>query len=218
MRCHEAQRQLDQMGKTDENMELVQHLNTCEDCRDYAQKRHLVSLLASLPVRQPAPGFEDRVLGNALRRRGTGRVQTRWAMATAASVLLAVFLTMQYMPGDDPGNAVDAVETAIVEARPLETRQVNLRLNSRRTMSDAIIRVQLDDHLELEGYTGVQNLEWRTTLKNGANQLSLPVRLLKNQSGTMTVMLEHKGASKRFSIKINPAPRDDDRGHSLTMA
>lgn len=217
MHCHEAQRQLETRDRIAAGSELEEHLSTCEDCREYARESRLVTLLQSLPVREPASGFEDRVIHNALRPAGNHRVHARWAIASAASVILAVFLTMQYFPGSGQSESVKQVQSTVVEVKPGETHYVNVRLNSPRTMSDALVKVRLDDNVELDGYQGIRNLEWRTTIKSGANQLSLPVRLLEKNSGTMTVVLEHGGARKRFSIQVNAAP-DSENGHTLTMA
>lgn len=219
MHCNEAKRQLDALGDIENlDMELAEHLRNCDDCHEYARERQLIALLASLPVRQPAPGFEDRVIRKALAGTAApeGRLHVRWALATAASVIVAVLLTLQFYPiGSDRGPAGD-IRAAVVEAQPQQTRMVNVRFNSPRELNDARITVQLDDNLALDGYEGVHHLQWQATLKNGDNRLSLPIQLIRGQSGRVTITVEHGNASKRFSVLVNAAP--DNGGQKLSMA
>ncbi|MFP3983753.1 MAG: anti-sigma factor family protein [Desulfurivibrionaceae bacterium] len=219
MHCKEVKLQLDALDWTEEidpGGDLRDHLNECDACRDYARERRLVNLLASLPVRQPAPGFEDRVIRKALTGKGTPRMPKRWALATAAGIFLAVLLTLQFYPGGGTHGPVQSAQNAVVEVQPQETRMVNLRLTSPRNLSDALITVELDDNLELEGYRGVNNLQWRSSFQSGENRLALPVRLLEKHSGKVTVVLEHGGVSRRFSVLIN-AVSDDER-ETITKA
>ncbi len=222
MRCNEARQQLDRLdwsGEAGIAGDLLTHLNDCDACRDHARERQLVGLLASLPIRRAAPGFEDRVMDRALA--GNARVQAgmhaRWALATAASVLLAVFLTLQFHPSgiNEP---VPSVEGAVIEVRPLETRIVTVRLTSPGELRNVLLTVQLDENLELEGYAGIHDLTWRTTLESGPNELALPVRLLAEDSGMLTVLLQHGDTAKRFSVRVNAAVDNDHRGPKLTMA
>jgi len=207
MHCTEARQQLEQADRAAVRSELEAHLQDCEDCRDYARERHLVELLASLPVREPAPGLEDRVLQQALGRSrpSAAGVHVRWALATAASVVLAVVVTLQFQFVGGERTSGGSVRTAVVEVLPRETRMIRVRLDSLRALKDARITVQLEENLALEGYEGIHHLQWRTTLKDGTNQLSLPVRLLEGQSGQVTVIVEHGNARKHFSIQINAA-------------
>lgn len=219
MHCNEAQQQLEHLDRVDEvaaGSELEAHLQECEACRDYARERQLVELLASLPVREPEPGLEDRVLRQALGRSrpSAAGVHLRLALATAASVALAVLVTLQFHSQGDATEPVEAIQTAVVKAQLQQTRMVDVLFTSPRRLDDALITVQLEDNLALEGYNGIHNLQWRTTLKSGHNKLSLPVRLLQGESARLTVVVEHEGARKRFTVLVDAAP--DDGGQTLS--
>lgn len=220
MHCNEARQLLDGAGAaTPEASGLAEHLQECGTCRDYARERRLVTLLAELPVREPLPGMEARVMQKALGRPrpAASGVHARWALATAASVILAVLVTLQFYPaGGHMPDAVPAgaagtaapgpIQPAVVRVLPGQTHKVDVLLTSARALDDATIKVELDDNLALEGYRDVHNLEWRASLKSGANRLSLPVRLLQGHSGKITVTVEHGGSSKRFSVEVTAGP------------
>lgn len=220
MRCDEARAQLEtRAGEVEAGGALGRHLEACEACRDVARERRLVGLLATLPVPEPFPGFEDRVLRRALAR-GRGRsavasLHTRWALATAASVVVAVLVTFQFYPAGNERGGVTDLRTAVVEVPPQQTRTVTVRLTSPRALEDALITVELDENLALEGYRDVTRLQWRTALQRGANQLALPVRLLQGRSGNLTVTVEHGGSHKRFSVRVDAAPGNGDQTLSM---
>ncbi|MEX2488210.1 MAG: hypothetical protein WD356_01630 [Pseudomonadales bacterium] len=223
MQCNDARQQLDKLARPGDpgaDDALAAHLRECDDCRDYAREQQLIDLLASMPIRPPAPGFEERVMENALagKSRETGRTpaqrgtHVRWFMATAASVLLAVILTMQFNPGEDGDQVVS------VKVRPGVTQMVTVRLTSPTELANALLTLQLDENLELEGRAGVHEMQWRTTLKSGPNDLSLPVRLLDKNSGMVTIALKHGETTKRFSVRVDAAVEKDNSGDKLTMA
>jgi hypothetical protein len=76
----------------DERADALDHIDSCRRCRDMVDKLSTtvdtISLLA--PMADPAPGFEERVLGRIEfedRRRSRRRVPT-WAVAAAAAVVV----------------------------------------------------------------------------------------------------------------------------------
>ena len=144
-----------------------------------------------------------------LKREQPGRhVHFPWALATAASVLFAVLLTLQLSPDEHLSATSRNVHASTIEITPGQLRMVNVMLASPRRMEGAVITVQWDDNLEIDGYEGLTRLQWRTNLKDGHNQLSLPVQLLQGHSGNLTVTVEHEGASKHFAVKVNAAGDD----------
>lgn len=221
MHCYDARQLLDKPGgAADGGSELAEHLSGCEACRDYARERRLVTLLAELPVPEMLPGMEERLIQRALSRDNENpatRLHVRWALATAASVILAVLVTLQFYPADSGHERTPAaaIQAAVVQVVPQQTHMVNVLFTSPRELNDALIRVQMDDNLALQGYRNVHDLKWHTTLKSGANRLSLPVTLLQGRSGKITVTVMHDGKSKRFTINVTAAP--EQRGQKLSM-
>lgn len=213
MNCNEAKQLLDRTGGTPAACgELAEHLKGCEACRDHARERQLVALLADLPVRQPRPGMEARVMQRALGRHGSAApVHLRWALATAASVILAVIVTLQFYPataGRKPAPA-GALQPAVVQVTPQQTHMVKVLLTTPRALKDTEITVRLDDNLSLQGYDDVHELKWRASLKRGTNRLSLPVQLLRGGSGKITVTVRHGGGSKHITVNVTAAPEQN---------
>jgi len=220
MHCENARELLD---KTDPHetvaadRELARHLRGCGACREYGRDRRLVMLMASLPVREPAPGFENRVLARVPGKRPASntRLHVRWALAAAASMVLAVFVTLQFYP-DGVGESYEPVAAPVtVSLPPHQVGTVDILLASPREMVGAQITVRLDDSLELDGYSGVRDLQWHTTLKAGSNRLSLPVRLSGAAQGLITVTVEHGGARKRLSVLVKSRPGSNDQHLSM---
>jgi hypothetical protein len=84
-------------------------------------------------------------------------------------------------------------------------RQVELLMVSDKALPDAVITVQLDEHVALAGYSGISKLRWQSPIGAGSNQLSLPVQLLGDRGGVIVVEVESGGARKRVTFAIQPA-------------
>jgi len=214
MHCNEAKLKLESLPDTDTirgQGDLMNHLNECEACSDLAREKQLLQLLAEMPVSQPIPGFEQRVLQNAHRKYPSARssVHIRWALATAASVTLAVLLTVQFYPAGIQEPSESAASAPIVSLQPYQSRMVDILLASPREMEGAQITVHLDQSLELAGYAGIRDLRWQANLKSGNNKLSLPVHLLKAETGVITITVEHDGASKQLSVLVDAQSGDN---------
>jgi hypothetical protein len=82
---------------------------------------------------------------------------------------------------------------------------VDLLMVSGRALPDAVITVQLDEHVALAGYPGVNRLRWQAPISSGNNQLSLPVQLRGDHGGTVVVEVEADGARKRMTFAVQPA-------------
>lgn len=163
----------------------------------------LISRLRQMPVPPPSAGFEARVLAAAHARIGDGRrnLHTGWALATAASIALAVLVTLQVAerPAPEP-SAVPQV--AVVEARPKSVRIVDVVFRSAHAIENATLTIELAPNLALENRPDVQSLSWQTELKAGANKLSLPVRLLDGQAGNMMITLQHGTERQQMTVHI----------------
>jgi len=218
MHCNEARQQLDSLGNAaDTGSDLRDHLQKCDTCHNYAREKQLIWLLTDLPVREPRSGMEEKVLQRALGQAvsSPAGLHVRWALVTAASVVLAVVITLQFYPAGSGPTQARAIQAAVVEVQPQQTHMVNVLLTSPRVLEGAHISVQLDDNLVLEGYENVRNLKWRTSIKKGANKLSLPVQLQRGHSGRITVTVEHNGSSKSFSVDVTAKPGEHTQKLSM---
>lgn len=227
MNCEQARQQLEQCTAARVNLELVllAHLRNCDACRVHAEKYRLLGLLRSLPVREPSAEFEQRVLQAALARFPKKRrsPHAAWATALAASVTLAVAVTLRLtnsgpaaqMPSDDTRTvatlaATDSIPTFTVSARPMETRMVDVVLDSKHALQDATFVVTLDENLRLENRPLTRELRWQANVQAGGNKLSLPVQLFNAADGEMIVTLEHGDMRQQVKVHV----REDESSRS----
>lgn len=211
MQCTEARDQLDQAAQAKAPAfaaDLREHLAGCLSCRDYAEDGRLQRLLRALPVPPPSEGFAERALDRAWQAkagrealRGPG---TAWRLGLAATLVLAVGVAFK-TPWRAPEPAVADLPVQTVQVAPQSVRQVELLMVSGKALPDAVITVQLDEHVTLAGYPGVNRLRWEAPISAGNNQLSLPVRLQGDRGGVIVVEVEADGARKRMTFAVQPA-------------
>lgn len=205
MKCDRARNLIEQETVTDhaDAAALREHLQECKDCRADAEDRQLVAGLRSLPVPSPGAGYEQRVMSAALDRFPRHRMphHAAWFTAMAASVCLAVVLTLQLAVPERTPRA-SAVPSFTVTARPHETRVIDVVLDTKRPLSGATLMVSLGDGLELENRPRTRELRWTTDIKAGGNKLSLPVKLLDENGGDVIVILEHGELNKQVRVRV----------------
>lgn len=226
MNCEQVRQQLEQRtaGTADLELVLLAHLRNCDACRDHAEECRLVGLLSSLPVREPSANFEQRALQAALARFPEKRrsPHAAWAMALAASVTLAVAVTLRLttsgpaapMPTNETRTVAAPVATDMptftVSARPMETRVVDVVLDSKHALQDATFVVTLDENLRLENRPLTRELRWQANVQAGGNKLSLPVQLFNAAYGEMIVTLEHGDMRQQVKVHV----REDNSSRS----
>lgn len=206
MKCDQARNLLEQEIVTDhaDAAALREHLQECTDCRADAEDRQLVAGLRSLPVPSPGAGFEQRVMGAALDRFPRRRMphHAAWFTAMAASVCLAVVLTLQLAVPPERTPRASAIPSFTVTARPHETRVIDVVLDTKQPLSGATLMVSLGDGLQLENRPRTRELRWTTDLEAGGNQLSLPVQMLDENGGDIIVTLEHGELSRQVRVRV----------------
>lgn len=209
MQCTEARIQLEQTVQAGQAPAagLHGHLAGCADCRDYAAALRLERQLKALPVPPLSEGFAERALDKAWQAKA-GREALRgsgaaWRLGLAASLLLALGVVFK-TPWRGPEPSVPDMPAQVVQVAPLSVRQVELLMVSGKALPDAVITVQLDEHVALAGYPGVNSLRWQAPISAGNNQLSLPVQLLGDSGGVIVVEVEAGGARKRMSFAVQP--------------
>ncbi len=165
-----------------------------------------------MPVPDPDPGFVDRVLTRASAgelpretrapRGPLARPATWWAAAGGALAATLVWAVLFFARPEAPQqpNVVLALN---------ESREVSLVIDSERDLENAIIRVYVMGSVGLEGYQDQQEIEWLTSLTQGANLLSLPVIGLSPGEGSVVAVIEHDGRTRRVSVAMQVLPRGD---------
>lgn len=222
MNCEQAQRQLctavDFVATVPEGA-LLAHLQQCPLCRALAEEQRLQSLLHSLPVPRPSPGFAERALEQAWQQhvaQGESRDPSsrrgaiaRWPMAAAASVLavaggFALLLNQLPEQHNDVQVAANSAPAAdVVNSGADSLRQVDLLLISGSDYPTANITLRLDENLSLQGHPGRRAVQWQTHIAAGNNQLTLPVALDSGESGGFTVEIESHGVVKTATFTVS---------------
>jgi hypothetical protein len=144
-------------------------------------------------VPPPRPGFVDAVIQQATRAHGgeTNRAQLvrpSWMTAMAAAIVMIILVGAAVWRAHPPA-ANDVM--AQVSLTPLQSKTVNLLIDSSDNRKDATITITLADNLELEGFPGDHTVEWETALKQGKNLLSLPLRLKDTDNSHFEVAFTH---------------------------
>lgn len=168
--------------------------------------------LRTMTVPEPRHGFVDRALRGASGRepavaRGLRaairRPSTWWgagAGALAASLAWTALLFFQ-------AGAVS--DTRLVLALN-ESRDVPLVIDAERNLDGATIRLSVSGSVGLAGYGEQHEIEWTTSLTQGANLVSLPVFARTKGDGLVVAVIEHEGRTRQLSVALRVvAPKDD---------
>jgi hypothetical protein len=161
-----------------------------------------------MPVPPPRPGFVDDVLATAVTHsapRPQRGVFARWetwmgaALGAAAAVLVTVFLMRPGMP---------TIETGVMLAVD-ESRNIDVLIDSERTLEDATIRVAASGSVELDGLEDKRQVQWQTRLDRGRNVLSLPIVARSAGAAQLVAAIEHEGRTRRVAVKmtVRQSPR-----------
>jgi len=168
-----------------------------------------------MPVPEPRPGFVDRVLANASRskvpevpevrgiRAAIRRPATWWAAGAGALAASLAWMALIFFQS----GAVN--DTRLVLALN-ESRDVPLVIDAERDLDGATIRLSVSGSIGLTGYGEQHEIEWTTSLTQGANLLSLPVFARSQGDGLVVAEIEHEGRTRRLSVAMHVvAPKDD---------
>lgn len=180
---------------------LTTHVEGCPECSQHlARERALRAALRNYPVSGPSEGFFERALETAAR---PSRPKTRrWrlgiggALAAGLAVWLVTGLLMK-TPELPPSDGIPGLTIAMHE-----TRTVNLVFSSAEELNDARLTVQLPPGIELEGFSGRQEVRWKTSLQKGKNVLPLKVIALGDEGGELIARLDHQTKHKTFRVRV----------------
>lgn len=197
------------------------HRASCPACQaTYASELAMLETLRAMPVVEPAAGFADRVLANAIKQNVTQQQNHHrrgfmLGFGSAAAAALAMWVVVGMSPSGLP-TGTPAPEQTVASA---ETKQpaLSIALNAKQTirlafasgeaLKGAKITIRLPDNVALVGYPGRRQLSWETNLKKGDNLLSLPVMATQVASGELVADIEYQGQVKtlRLNIEANAA-------------
>lgn len=170
----------------------------------------LSEALRRMPTPSLRAGFIDQALSRAVAaaepREAPSRLHAfgRWEtwMGAAVGAALAVMATVFVMRPDVPVAPAAGVTLAMNESRNVE-----VLIDSERTLDDATIRIAASGSVELEGFDDRRAVEWQTRLERGRNVLSLPVVARTEGAAQLVAVIEHEGRSRRIAINLIVTPR-----------
>jgi hypothetical protein len=163
--------------------------------------------LKRMPVPEPRPGFVERALANATQadyksaapRPGRLRhLATRWETWVGAALggaVAAALMLLLLRPLDPPGP--NGISLALHE-----TRDIEVLIDSERSLDDATIRIVASGSVTLDGFEDEHEIDWRTRLERGSNLLSLPVVARSAGKGQLVAVIEHGGRTRRVTINL----------------
>lgn len=212
MKCDQARHWLDAHGKRpirDYPDEMRAHIDTCAECRRRVQDLQLQYTLRQLPVPAPAAGYVDRALNEAweakARQHDAANKTFTLSLALAASVMVvAVGVKLATVQAPVVPIPVTALSTppSTTNSNPAVVQQLDLLLQSPQTYANTNIRLEFSDSVKLVGYNGINELHWQTVIKQGNNQISLPLELSGMMEGRVTIHVEALGRTKQMSFVV----------------
>lgn len=183
----------------------------CQQCKSCQQKlEHAQALQAALRQRVVPPmseGFVPRSIRKAvthheMHKRGFVR---GFGSAMAASVLLVVIGLWVYPHMQDASHQTPSPVSSIPEVTiALETyKKVHLVFDSNVEVAEAIVLIELPEHMEIMGFPGEAQFSWSTPLKQGRNVLPLPIKALEPKNGELHARISFAGKKKSIRIQLN---------------
>ncbi len=208
MQCKDTQQLLEQHNGQVKELPFTAraHLKDCETCADFAQELQFAQVLQGLPVQPASAGFADRALqqawlqGQSSESRDGSGVWRK--VAVAACLVLATSVALQtQLPVRDSGS--NGSPAQVVQLAPRAVSEVNLLMVSAVHYPETTITLRMDANVRLAGYEARDELRWPVSLAAGNNQLTLPVQLQGNNSGSISVHVESDGASKEMQLTVD---------------
>jgi hypothetical protein len=193
--------------------EMYAHLRQCPDCKLLLEKEtRLRALLAGQKVPPMREGFAKQAFSasrtqnenqnhhnaSAIKHRLNGNrsffAGFSYALATVAIVWFGV---TQFYTAKQSSDPIQTVSMNIGEVK-----KVHLVFNSSEAM-DVTVAIKLPEYMELQGHSGVSNMEWKTALKKGKNIITLPVVAQLEKNGEIITRISSGNKGKIFKVRLN---------------
>lgn len=169
---------------------------------------NLRQALRRMPVPEPRPGMVDRLLTRATgttdaapRQRAVApHFITRWETWIGAAFGAAVAATLTILllrPIEQASGPAPGITLALHEAR-----DVDVLIDSERSLAGATIRVAVTGGVALDGFDNEREITWQADLKRGSNLLSLPLVARTAGSGQLVAVIEHEGRTRQVIIAL----------------
>lgn len=198
-----------------EQQAIAQHLTGCAHCRVHLEQlNRLRHTLKNIPLPEPSPHFENRILDSLAAAKSSRPTSKRtlalpafnsWIAAGLGGAITA-FLILWVTTFNNTGRS-PSLDTLTVNLVTNQVQHINLAFNSRYEINNATFQIELPKNIDLKGHQGKRTLQWQATLKQGANRLTLPLiatSLISGENDKLFVIARiiHDGKSREFKIKI----------------
>lgn len=207
MNCTQSRKLIDELASgtasTMQQQALESHLEACQACQQHLNVTEKMILRAhELPVLDPQPGFEARMMGSLDKIDARKQKHTHWFAAgfggaVAAGLMMVVALNMMVFNGPTTTDA-NQIQMAINESRTL-----NVVFNVPEDMTGVEMEIELTDGLELAELPGRNMVSWKANLKAGKNRLPVLVHASGSGSQTIIARMRKEGQQKEFRIEMN---------------
>lgn len=187
----------------EERRQAAMHASECDDCRGAVASVHALRLASLVPVPAPRPGAWERARLAATREPSSERprVNRFWlGMGLGAAIAAAAAFALVAVLPTAP--VADRIATPTLTLALNQPHPVNISLNAPQALLDAEIHVVVSGAVDLGGYPGQRELQWRTDLEAGVNQLSLPVVATGAEGGQVLVEVIHGGKRRTFLVDV----------------
>lgn len=209
MHCTEFQQAiddyLDQAVAQTVRQAMDEHLLSCAACSaKLTHAQRVMSELKQFSVPPMPPGFAQRAIKQAVTQRQHHRrgFIAGFSTAIAASLALALFVS-GVLPIGQPGSNTPFPGSMPEIALSVEQVQtISLVFDSAVAVANAELTLNLPDHVELSGYPGQHSLTWTTSLKQGRNVLSLPLKGLSQTKGELVAQINANGKVKSIHVPL----------------
>ena len=188
-----------------ETTTLDEHVVSCNACRQTVQsEQRLRGLLKEIPVPTPDAAYFDHALARASHVNSNGQ-RNRWIMtgfggAIAAGLVAWIIGGMLLQTPDVTDSAASIPGVTMVLEEP---RTVNLVFSSATELDNAVLTVNLPAGIEIEGFAGLREITWITSLQAGKNILPLRLIATTPHGGELLARLEHDKRDRTFRIRVN---------------
>lgn len=209
MNCKQIQQHvddyLDGMLTSEQLIEVEQHIQQCTDCRQvYDDAKTVQNMLQNLPVVQARDGFFTEAMQQARKANGVKKTSPKksWWIASGGGALAASLVLMSSVGLWRAETNSDVPTIANVEVALHQVRTLDVVFNSPVEIAEVTFTMTVSDNLALANYPNKKQLEWKTSLKQGRNRLSLPVMAMAEGEGEIHAVMNDGKSKKVFRMVV----------------
>ena len=190
---------LDKQLAQQDSLAFEQHIESCEQCRSNLQRAQSMMMgLKDLSIPDPTLNFEQRVFSEVRRQhKETQRYKFAAGFSTAVAASLAIWFTSTlFMP------ATISQQPQAITVAMNEVQTIRLLFDSKESIQNVSLSIDLPENMELDGYPGRKELVWKTSLKKGQNVLALPVMAVEYGQGELIATLKIGDKVKVLRVEL----------------